>query len=69
MLLFELAKRHNMEYLIITCNPDNYASKKTCEFAGGMLEEVAQLPDQSDMRLSGESKKCIYRFSLHNPLD
>lgn len=69
MLLFELAKRHNMEYLIITCNPDNYASKKTCEFAGGMLEEVAQLPDQNDMRLSGESEKCIYRFSLHNPLD
>lgn len=22
-----------MDYLIITCNPNNYASEKTCEYA------------------------------------
>ena len=68
-LLFELAGRHNMEYLIITCNPDNYASRKTCEYAGGILKEVVQLPEQNDMRLNGETEKCIYRFSLHNYLN
>ncbi|WP_349945130.1 GNAT family N-acetyltransferase [Lacrimispora sp. BS-2] len=69
MLLFELARKHHMEYLIITCNPNNYASRKTCEYAGGILEEVVQLPDQNDMRLNGETEKCIYRFDLHNRLN
>lgn len=64
-LLFELAGKHKMEYLIITCNPDNYASRKTCEFAGGILEKVVPLPDENDMRLNGETEKCIYRFDLH----
>lgn len=68
-LLFELAGKHKMEYLIITCNPDNYASRKTCEFAGGILEKVVPLPDENDMRLNGETEKCIYRFNLHEYLD
>ena len=63
-LLFELARKHNLEYLIITCNPDNYASKKTCEYAGGELLEIAELPGDSDMRERGETQKCIFRFTL-----
>lgn len=63
LLLFELAKRHDMEYLIITCNPDNYASRKTCEYAGGVLEKIVELPEDNDMRDNGETEKCIYRFS------
>lgn len=63
-LLFELARKHNLEYLIITCNPDNYASKKTCEYAGGELLEIAELPEDSDMRERGETQKCIFRFTL-----
>ena len=65
-LLFELAGKHNMDYLIITCNPDNDASKKTCEYAGGILEGIVELPDHNDMRRDGETEKCIYRFDLHN---
>lgn len=64
LLLFELAKKHGLEYLIITCNPDNYPSRKTCEYAGGKLLEVAELPADSDMRERGEKEKCIYRFEL-----
>jgi predicted acetyltransferase len=64
LLLFELAKKHGLEYLIITCNPDNYPSRKTCEYAGGKLLEVAELPADSDMRARGEKEKCIYRFEL-----
>ena len=63
-LLFELARKHNLEYLIITCNPDNYASKKTCEYAGGELLEIAELREDSDMRERGETQKCIFRFTL-----
>ena len=32
-LLFELAKKHELGYVIITCDPDNTASRKTCEYA------------------------------------
>lgn len=64
MLLFELAEKHKMEYLNITCNPDNHASRKTCEYAGGMLKEIVPVPEDSDMRKNGETEKCIYRFDL-----
>ena len=64
-LLFELARRHGMEHLIITCSPDNWPSRRTCEWLGGDLVEIAELPEDNDMRLEdGETHKCIYRFDL-----
>lgn len=63
-LLFGLAKKHGLGYVIITCNPDNYASRKTCEYAGGTLLEIVDLPEDNDMRQKGETQKCIYKFTL-----
>lgn len=64
-LLFSLAKRHEMSYILITCNPDNIASRKTCEYLKGNLLEIAELPKNNDMRMSkGETEKCIFRFDL-----
>lgn len=64
-LLFALARRHGMKYAIITCNPDNWPSRKTCEWLGGELLEIAELPEDSDMRREdGETEKCIFRFVL-----
>ena len=64
LLLFELARKHGLQYLIITCDPDNYASRKTCEYAGGELLEIAELPEDNDMRNDGKTEKCIYKFVL-----
>lgn len=65
LLLFELARRHELEYVIITCNPDNLASRRTCEYAGGTLLEIAELPADNAMRVEdGETEKCIYKFDL-----
>jgi len=64
LLLFNLARLHKMDYLYITCNPDNIGSRKTCEYAGGKLECIADLPPDNDMYLDGERQKCIYRFEL-----
>lgn len=64
LLLFELAKKHELGYLVITCNPDNDPSRKTCEYAGGELLEIVELPRDSDMRERGMTEKCIYRFEL-----
>lgn len=63
-LLFGLAKRHGMDYLVITCNPENFPSRRTCEYAGGILERIVDLPMDNEMRLEGETRKCIYEFSL-----
>lgn len=64
LLLFQLAAKHNMEYLYITCNPDNRASRKTCEYVGGTLLEIAALPEGNDMRDRGDVEKCIYQIDL-----
>lgn len=64
LLLFQLARKHGMDYLYITCNPDNTASGKTCEFAGGTLEKTVDLPEDNDMYREGERQKRIYRFIL-----
>lgn len=65
LLLFELAKKHDMSHIIITCNPDNYASRKTCEYAGCELIEIVELPEDNDMRIEdGETEKCIYKILL-----
>ncbi len=64
LLLFQLARKHDLGYLIITCNPDNYASRKTCEYVGAKLLEIAQLPEDNDMRDDGETEKYIFRIEL-----
>ena len=64
-LLFELAKKHNMNHIIITCNPDNYASRRTCEYVGCNLVEIARLPEDNPIYLAnGETEKCIYQVEL-----
>lgn len=63
-LLFELARKHDMGYVIITCSPDNIPSRRTCEGLGGRLLEIAELPKDNDMRLEGATEKCIFRFEM-----
>ena len=64
-LLFELAKRQGMEYVIIVCAPDNWPSRKTCEWLGGELLEIAELPEDDRRRqLTSSTHRCIFRFSL-----
>ena len=64
LLLFELAKRHGLEYLYITCDPANAASAKTCEWAGGTLEGTYDLPEDHDMYERGLRRVRVYRFAL-----
>lgn len=64
-LLFKLAKKHGMDYLYITCNPDNIPSRKTCEFLQGEFLGIKELPEDNDMRLNdGETEECIFKFYL-----
>jgi predicted acetyltransferase len=63
-LLLPLAKRHGINPVWITCNPDNWASRRTCELAGAVLAEIVDLPEHTDLYRNGERQKCRYRIDL-----
>jgi predicted acetyltransferase len=61
-LLAPLARESGMDVVWITCNPDNWPSRKTCEWLGATLVEIVDLPPENDMYQEGESQKCRYRW-------
>jgi len=63
-LLYPLARHHGIDVLWITCNPDNYASRRSCELAGLEFVEIVDLPPENDMFKRGERQKCRYRLQL-----
>ena len=63
-LLFPLAKKHKINPVWITCNPDNKPSRRTCEIAGGKLIEIVDLPPDNDQYQEGDRQKCRYCFNL-----
>lgn len=63
-LLLPLAARHGLDPLWITCNPDNIASRRSIELAGGTFVEIVDIPPGHDMYEKGERQKCRYRFDL-----
>ena len=63
-LLFQQAKKHGLDYVIITCDPSNVASYKTCEYAGGSYIETADIPEDNEMYAEGKRQVRIYRFDL-----
>ncbi len=63
-LLFDLARKHGLTTLWITCNPENVASRRTCELVGGELVDIVDLPPETDMYKEGERQKCRYRIRL-----
>jgi predicted acetyltransferase len=63
-LVMPLARRHGLAELWITCNPENAASRRTCELAGADFIEIVDLPPHVDMYREGERQKCRYRLDL-----
>lgn len=55
-LLFVLAKKHKMEDVIITCAPENIASRKTCEYSGAKLLGIIDVPSWHEMFKTGQKK-------------
>src|SRR5205823_5590149 len=63
-LLLPFAKRHGLKTVYITCNPDNWPSRRTCERLGATLIEIVSLPPDNDQYIAGEREKCCYRIDL-----
>ena len=43
-IIVQVARAHGLETLLITCNPDNIPSRKTCEKLGAVLSGIVDLP-------------------------
>jgi hypothetical protein len=63
-LLLPLARRHGIQPLWITCNPDNFPSRRTCERLGAKLVEIVAVPPRDPLYLRGDHEKCRYRLDL-----
>lgn len=63
-LLFKLAKKHKMKKLIITCAPENIASRRTCEYSGGEFIGIIDVPDWHQLYKDGQKQTCRYVIDL-----
>ena len=63
-LLLSLARKHELNPLWITCNPDNIPSRRTCELLGAKMIEIVNLPKNTNMYKRGDRQKCRYRLDL-----
>lgn len=63
-LVLPLARRHGMTLLTITTEPDNIASRRTCERLGARLEEIVPVPEDHEMFGHGYRRVCRYVLDL-----
>lgn len=63
-LLLPLARRHGLGEIWITTNPDNLASRRTCERLGAVLIDEVALPRGHALWKRGERRKLRYLLKL-----
>ena len=63
-MILPLARAHDMDHLIISCDEDNAASYKTIERCGGHLLEISYPPKDWIYYRPGLPLKRIYRIEL-----
>lgn len=63
-LMFKLAEKHGMDFVYLTCDTDNFASRKTCEYIGSSFIKIEDLPEDNEMYIAGDRQKCIYKYSF-----
>lgn len=63
-LLLPLARAHGHSQLWITCNPENAASRRTCERLGARFIDTVPVPSTNALYSQGDRYKCRYRLGL-----
>jgi tagatose 1,6-diphosphate aldolase len=63
-LLIPLALRLGLNPLWMTCDPDNFASRRTMELVGARFIEVVDVPKDCAMYDEEQPSKCRYRLNL-----
>lgn len=68
-LLLHFAYELGLGECIITCNPDNAASRRTLEELGGRLVATVDVPADSACYRAGDRVKCQFLFTTANYFD
>ncbi|MBN2899884.1 MAG: GNAT family N-acetyltransferase [Clostridia bacterium] len=63
-LLKQVARSHGMDRVIITCNPDNFASRRICEVIGAELLEIVDIPVTASAYSEEEPQKCRFLWRV-----
>jgi predicted acetyltransferase len=61
-LLLPLARQLQLDPVWITCDPDNLASRRSCELAGAELVEIVDITPDYPGYEYGQRQKCRYRL-------
>jgi len=62
-LILPLARRHGLDHLWITCQPDNIASRRTLERLGAERVGIFDVPADYPLDAGMERKKLCFRLS------
>jgi predicted acetyltransferase len=68
-LLLPLARNLKLDPLWITCDPENIASRRSCERAGAVFVETVDVPEDCIIYRSGHPRKCRYRLEPRQPMN
>ena len=66
LIVKRLAELHELEYLYISCLPDNIASNKTCKYIGSKYLGTYLIPFHHDMYLMGIRQVNIYKWLINS---
>jgi predicted acetyltransferase len=55
--------------VVITCDPDNWASRKTCIKLGCELERTVDVPRRIQTRWLISERKCRYIWRMNSRMD
>jgi predicted acetyltransferase len=62
-LLLPLARKHALDPVWITCDPENQASRRSLELAGAEFVEIVDVPmDCAIRKYGGKLRKCRFRL-------
>ena len=64
-LILPLARRHGLDPLWITCQPDNVASRRTLERLGAHCVGIFDVPDAYPLDAGHERKKMCFQLPTH----
>ena len=68
-LLRPLILLHGKESVVITCDPDNWASRKTCIRLGCTLEREVDVPKRIQTKWLISERKCRYIWRMNSRMD
>jgi predicted acetyltransferase len=63
-LTADVARTHGVRELVVTCDPENFPSRRTCEKLGAVLRGIYEVPPDHDLYRRGARRYCQYVWTV-----